>query len=320
MFIADSKPVQMGFTCGLQDRLADVGEPGPDRVPSGGPFAVARPPPRDTAHRLQKTDLLSATGPTGYPFRIASAARSAIIIVGALVLPDTSAGITEQSVTRSPSTPLTRRSRSTTHSAPGPILQVPAGWKIVRACLRMASSSVLEPMAVTVRGAMTRVSLMSAMRETVELTGMIFFIIIGAALFNFFIETTGLPQQLIATVEQSGLSPFATLILIVAFYLVLGCFMDSMSIIMLTIPFVFPLISKLGYDPIWFGILVVTVAELGLITPPIGMNLFIVQGVSKDLTSATVIRGILPFVLADCVRLALLILIPSLALALPARM
>jgi tripartite ATP-independent transporter DctM subunit len=170
------------------------------------------------------------------------------------------------------------------------------------------------------RRSLNRSSLMSAMRETVELTGMIFFIIIGAALFNFFIETTGLPQHLIGLVEQSGLSAFAALILIVVFYLILGCFMDSMSIIMLTIPFVFPLITALGFDPIWFGILVVTVAELGLITPPIGMNLFVVQGVSRDLSSMTVIKGIVPFILADCVRLALLITIPSLALYLPSQM
>jgi len=107
------------------------------------------------------------------------------------------------------------------------------------------------------------------------------------------------------------------MLLIMLFYLVLGCFMDSMSMIMLTIPFVFPLITSLGFDPIWFGILVVTVAELGLITPPVGMNLFIIQGVATDLPSITVMRGILPFILADLVRLAVIILIPAIALFLP---
>ncbi|WP_153769031.1 TRAP transporter large permease [Labrenzia sp. CE80] len=167
------------------------------------------------------------------------------------------------------------------------------------------------------KGSLDRLSLVSAMRETVQLTGMIFFIIIGAALFNFFIETTGMPQYLIATVEESGLPAFSVLLVIILFYLVLGCFMDSMSMIMLTIPFVFPLVSALGFDPIWFGILVVTVAELGLITPPVGMNLFVMQGVARDLNSVTVMRGIVPFILADAVRLVLLIFVPALTLYLP---
>ena len=161
---------------------------------------------------------------------------------------------------------------------------------------------------------------MSAMRETVELTGMIFLIIIGAALFNFFIETSGLPRYLITVVENSGLDAFGVLLLIMVFYLVLGCFMDAMSMIMLTIPFVFPLISSLGFDPIWFGILVVTVAELGLITPPVGMNIFVVLGVANGLSSSSVMRGILPFIVADIVRLALLIFIPAITLYLPSHL
>lgn len=170
------------------------------------------------------------------------------------------------------------------------------------------------------RGRLDRTSVTLAMRETVSLTGMIALILVGAALFNYFIETTGLPQFLIAQVEASGMPPFATLLAIIAFYLVLGCFMDAMSMIMLTIPFVFPLVVSLGFDPIWFGILVVTVAELGLITPPVGMNLFVMQGVAKDLSAATIIRGIGPFIAADVVRLAVIILLPALTLWLPGRL
>ncbi|WP_245595723.1 TRAP transporter large permease [Marinomonas ushuaiensis] len=167
------------------------------------------------------------------------------------------------------------------------------------------------------RRSLNRESLMSAMRETVGLTGMIFFIIIGASFFNFFMETSGLPQLLVSTVEANGLPPSYALLAIIVFYLVLGCFMDAMSMILLTTPFVYPLIVSLGFDPIWFGIIVVTVAELGLITPPIGMNLFVVQGVVDDLPASTVMRGIIPFILADTVRLALLIFIPALTLYLP---
>jgi tripartite ATP-independent transporter DctM subunit len=167
------------------------------------------------------------------------------------------------------------------------------------------------------RRKLDRAASAEAMRETVSLTGIIALILVGAALFNFFIETTGLPQFLIAQVEQSGMAPFVALLMILAFYLILGCFMDAMSMIMLTIPFVFPLVVSLGFDPIWFGIVVVTVAELGLITPPIGMNLFVVQGVVGNLSSATVIRGIGPFIIADVVRLGLITAVPALTLWLP---
>lgn len=170
------------------------------------------------------------------------------------------------------------------------------------------------------RGNLDRASVWMAMRETVTLTGVIALILVGAALFNYFIETTGLPQFLIAEVEASGMPPFATLLAIILFYLVLGCFMDAMSMIMLTIPFVFPLVVSMGFDPIWFGILVVTVAELGLITPPVGMNLFVMQGVAKNLSAATIIRGIGPFIAADVVRLAIIILVPALTLWLPGRL
>ena len=170
------------------------------------------------------------------------------------------------------------------------------------------------------RRSLNRTALWASMYETVSMTGMIALIIVGAALFNAFVETTGLPQYLIAAVENSGLPPFGVLVLIILFYLVLGCFMDSMSMIMLTVPFVFPLITVLGFDPIWFGILVVTVAELGLITPPVGMNLFVIQGVAPGLASVTVMRGILPFIVADILRLAVIVLVPALSLYLPSQM
>jgi tripartite ATP-independent transporter DctM subunit len=206
---------------------------------------------------------------------------------------------------------------------------VAAIFVVVIGGIQMGLFSPTEAAAVGAAGAVTlallrrslnREILWASMYETVSMTGMIAMIIVGAALFNAFIETTGLPQFLIGAVETSGLPPFGVLILVLVFYLVLGCFMDSMSMIMLTVPFVFPLISALGFDPIWFGILVVTVAELGLITPPVGMNLFVIQGVANDLATKTVMRGILPFIVADVVRLALIILIPALSLYLPSRM
>ncbi|WP_404383145.1 TRAP transporter large permease [Caenispirillum salinarum] len=167
---------------------------------------------------------------------------------------------------------------------------------------------------------LTRKSLWDAVRETAALTGMIFFILIGASLFNYFLETTGLPAALISGIEASGLSPTAVLILIMLFYVILGCFMDAMSMILLTVPFLAPVALSLGFDMVWFGILVVTVAEIGLITPPIGMNLFVVQATQPGLTQRMVVRGILPFILADVVRLVILASIPALALWLPSQM
>ena len=149
---------------------------------------------------------------------------------------------------------------------------------------------------------------------------MIFFILIGAALFNAFLETTGLPRLMIAGVEGASLAPLAVLVLILLSYIALGCFMDSLSMILLTVPLLTPVALDLGYDLVWFGILVVTVAEIGLITPPVGMNLFVVQGTSPGLTQATVVRGIAPFILADVLRLALLVAFPALTLWLPGAM
>jgi tripartite ATP-independent transporter DctM subunit len=168
-----------------------------------------------------------------------------------------------------------------------------------------------------VRRALSKSVIGMIARETVEMTGVIFFIMIGAALFNVFLETTGLPQFLVKFIEGASLNPLLVLLCVLAFYVVLGCFMDALSMILLTIPFVFPVILSLGYDPIWFGVIIVTVAELGLITPPIGMNLFIIQGVAGDLPSHTVMRGILPFIIADIIRLAILVAAPQIVLWLP---
>lgn len=162
--------------------------------------------------------------------------------------------------------------------------------------------------------------LVDCMTETASTSGMIFLILIGAGLFNYFVETSGLPHQLVGFFETLGWHPFFVLLLLLAFYVALGCLMDSLSMILLTVPFIFPLVVALGFDPIWFGIVLVTVVELGLITPPVGMNLFIMQGVARDLRITQVVRGIVPFLLADLLRLALLILFPALALWLPTMM
>src|SRR5690606_5605021 len=121
-------------------------------------------------------------------------------------------------------------------------------------------------------------------------------------------------------VEKLGLSPTLVLLVLVILFVALGCLMDSLSMMMLTIPGVFPLVTALGYDPIWFGVIMVTLAEIGMITPPVGMNLFVLQGVVPGLTMQSMIRGITPFVVADLVRVALLVAFPMIALWLPSGM
>lgn len=167
------------------------------------------------------------------------------------------------------------------------------------------------------RGRLTVATLKAGVEETAELTGMIFLILIGAALFNFFIESSGLTQALVAGISEAGMPAWAVLVAVLLFYLLLGCFMDSLSMILLTVTPAFGIATGFGFDPIWFGILIVSVAEIGLITPPIGMNLFVIQGVGRDLSLGILARGIVPFILADGVRVALLVLLPGLALWLP---
>jgi tripartite ATP-independent transporter DctM subunit len=168
-------------------------------------------------------------------------------------------------------------------------------------------------------GRLTLELLRTGFLETASTTAMIFLILIGAAVFNFFIDATGLTQAIIANVQTLGWSRLEVLLALCVFYVLLGCLMDSLSMILLTLGAVYPLVGALGVDPIWFGVLLVTLAEIGMITPPVGMNLFVLQGVA-GIRMEVIARGILPFVGADVVRIALLIAFPVIATWLPERM
>lgn len=169
-------------------------------------------------------------------------------------------------------------------------------------------------------GRLTRAVLRAGVVETAGMTGMIFLILIGAAIFNYFIELSALTDVLTGAIRTSGLSPLGLLCLVIVFYIVLGCFMDSLSMVLLTVVPMYVLVTGAGYDPVWFGILLVCVTEIGLITPPIGMNLFVVQGTTPGLKLGTIIRGIMPFIIADVVRIAILVALPVLVLFLPQRL
>jgi tripartite ATP-independent transporter DctM subunit len=156
--------------------------------------------------------------------------------------------------------------------------------------------------------------------ETAVTTAMIFMILIGATIFNYFLDATGATQGLIQMVKDAGLSPYMVLFVLCIFYIILGCLMDSLSMILLTVGAVFPLVKALGFDPIWFGVILVTLGEIGMITPPVGMNLFVLNATVPNLPLQTIARGIFPFVTADVVRILLLVAIPGIATWLPSFM
>lgn len=161
--------------------------------------------------------------------------------------------------------------------------------------------------------------------ETAGTTAMIFLIVIGAGLFSFFMSISGLPRVFAAAVIDLGLPPLMILFTIMALYIVLGCFIDSIGMMTLTVPILLPLVVSiapdLGMTPrdaaIWFGIFVIIAIEIGLVTPPFGLNVFIIKGTTPGLTLTTIYLGVIPFWLADVVRLVLLILFPVLTLYLP---
>jgi tripartite ATP-independent transporter DctM subunit len=170
------------------------------------------------------------------------------------------------------------------------------------------------------KGGMSVAKLRASFESTASATAMVFMIVIGAAAYNTFLALSQMPQELAAWVGQQGFGPYQVLIAILLFYLVAGCFMDSLSMILLTIPIFFPMVSGLdfGLTPeetaIWFGILVLIVVEVGLITPPVGMNLFVIQSMAPYISMKDTYRGVMPFVLSDLVRVAILVLFPSITL------
>jgi len=170
------------------------------------------------------------------------------------------------------------------------------------------------------RGGLSRGRLREAFESTASASAMVFMIVLGAAAFNTFLALSQLPQELAGWVGTQGFRPFTVLGAILIFYLIFGCVMDSLSMILLTIPIFFPMVSGLdfGMSPehtaIWFGILVLIVVEVGLITPPVGMNLFVIQSMAPDINIRDTYRGVMPFVASDLLRVVLLVLFPAISL------
>jgi tripartite ATP-independent transporter DctM subunit len=156
--------------------------------------------------------------------------------------------------------------------------------------------------------------------DTVKTTAMIFTVLTGAILFNNFLILASVPNLVSDWIGALPLGKTAVLLVIIGMYFVLGCLLDSLAMILLTIPIVFPIVKALNYDPVWFGIIIVMVVELGLITPPIGMNVFVIKGITKDVPLETIFRGVTPFIVAQIILILILIAVPSIALWLPSTM
>jgi len=165
-------------------------------------------------------------------------------------------------------------------------------------------------------GKAIRASLLQATRTAAA----VFTVLIGALLFGYFLTITQVPQKVTEFLTGLGIGPYGVLALIMLMYLVLGCLMDAMAMIILTVPIIFPVVTQLGFDPVWFGVIIVMTVELGLIHPPVGMNVFVIKSVVQDVTFSSIFKGVLPFIATDILRLIILIAFPIIALWLPSRL
>jgi tripartite ATP-independent transporter DctM subunit len=167
------------------------------------------------------------------------------------------------------------------------------------------------------RGKLTYRETLNTLFETAKTTAVMFFILFGALYFLNYVNISGLTADLRTWVNALGVGPYAIITMIVLIYLVLGCLLESLSMVTLTVPVLFPIVTGLGFDPIWFGIFVIIVTEMSFITPPIGMNVFVMRSVAPEVPVEKIFVGVVPFVAMDVVRLILLIAVPGLALIIP---
>jgi len=170
------------------------------------------------------------------------------------------------------------------------------------------------------RGKLDKAGIKEALLSATRTSAAVFTVLIGALIFGYFLTITQTPQRLTELLTGLGLGKYGVLALIMLMYLVLGCLMDAMAMIILTVPIIFPVIVQMGFDPIWFGVIIVMTVELGLIHPPVGMNVFVIKSVIKEVSFSTIFKGVLPFVMTDLLRLLILILFPIIALWLPSKM
>ena len=168
-------------------------------------------------------------------------------------------------------------------------------------------------------GRLTRELIKNSLNDAIKTNSMILFIVVGAQIMSYALVTAGIPRAMVALITGLKVEPVVIFSFLCIMYLILGCFMDAISLMLLTLPVVYPVMMALGYDPVWFGVVLVILLEIGLITPPVGMNLFVIQGMAKQ-PLGIVARGAFPFVILMLIMVVFLTLFPNLALWLPAKM
>ncbi len=171
-----------------------------------------------------------------------------------------------------------------------------------------------------ITGRLDKDKILSSLLQATRTAAAVFTVLIGALIFGYFLTVTQTPQKVTEFRTSLGLGSYGVLALIMLMYLVLGCLMDAMAMIILTVPIIFPVVTQLGFNPIWFGVIIVMTVELGLIHPPVGMNVFVIKSVVKNVSFATIFKGVVPFILTDLIRLVILITFPVIALWLPSHM
>lgn len=167
---------------------------------------------------------------------------------------------------------------------------------------------------------LTKQNFIAALTETMRTTAMIFVIVIGAMIFGYFLAVSRIPFELASFAGGLPVSPYLILTGILVVYLFLGCIMDTLAMVILTVPIFYPVVLALGFDPIWFGVIMVVVSEMGVITPPVGLNVYVIHGVAKDVPLFTIFRGVVPFLLMMIICIVLVIVFPQIALFLPSFM
>ncbi|MFO1361911.1 MAG: TRAP transporter large permease [Burkholderiales bacterium] len=162
--------------------------------------------------------------------------------------------------------------------------------------------------------------IMRCLVDALRTTASIFMVVIGAFLFGYFLTITQTTQKLIDLLVHLPIGPYGVLVVILGVYFILGAIMDELAMILLTVPIVFPVMTTLGFDPVWFGVIIVMTVTLGLICPPVGMNVFVINSMARDVSLETIYRGVAPFIVSDILRLAVLCVFPALAIWLPKTM
>ncbi len=191
---------------------------------------------------------------------------------------------------------------------------------LVTATEAAAAGSLLTALVGILRGRLDLARILDSLIEALRTSVAIYTVLIGAILFGYFLTITQTPQKVTGLLVGLDLGAYGTLALILCLFLVLGCILDAMAMIILLVPIVYPVMMQFGFDPIWFGVIVVMTVELGLITPPVGMNVFVINSIARDVSLVTIFRGVIPFVLSDILRLILLVAFPAIVLYLPMTM